>query len=242
MPRGQADGSVEVEVLLNYDSARKYWESFSSYMEMSTKQLERNLKASANRINQFEGQYDEISKKLKSLRQERLGVTFESEQFDEAQRKILQLDDLIRRTSKERERLMLTGNFPRTQAEEERLQALKEQLSTLKQQRTELINDKNELEASKIKYIELSKEIENLKSQRKEAYVLLRDENGQFAIMNAQYVQMKKNNDDISQKAGKIEHHTRNIKNNTNKINGNLKSGIGHLSQGIKKILRMSLA
>lgn len=242
MPRGQADGDVVVDVLLDYESAKKYWESFSSYMNMSTKQLEKNLSESAKRINEFEGAYDEISKKLKSLRQEKLSLEFDNEKYDEAVGKIVQLEEKIKQVSQQKQRLAFTSGYSGTPEEKEKLQLLNEQLAQLKKQRQETIGQKNELENSKTRYIELNKEIKNAKNQRKEAYNVLKAESTEFAKMNGQYVQMKRNNDDVKEKASQIVNHTRNIKNNTHKINNNLKSGISHLGQGIKKIIRMSLA
>lgn len=244
MPRGQSDGDVVIDVLLDDKSAIKYWNSFSSYMEMSTKQLEKKLNESARKISDFQNKYTEINQKLKDVRTQKFSLQIDKEAFDEAVRKIFVLDGKIQKVRQQLERANWTtgGEGYANEEEKQKINALQEQLNVLKNQRTEVIGYKKELQSTAEAYVQLQSQENQLKQERKDTYNVLKEESNTFNEMNQQYNRMRQNNNEIKDKATQIEHHTNNIGKNVKKINGDLRSGVNHLSQGIKKIIRMGLA
>lgn len=272
MPRGQADGDVIVDVLLNADSARKYWENFTSYMNMSTKQLERNLNASTRRINELENDYNKISQNLQNVRSRRADIAKIIEPYDKELQKIEDIKKEIKDLEKQRveylksipsnaiNRNQKTTNGGRlttlTAEETSRTENLTKQIQLLKQQQLEEEAIVRNLDSQRARYDELTLKVQELQKERKNAYGNLKEEATTFAQMNNQYAKIKHNEQEINQKekenqkatkdtadnTQKIAQNTKNIKHHTANIGTNIRSGVGRLADGLKKIMRMGLA
>lgn len=248
MPKGQSDGSVVVDILLDGEKAKKYWENFNSYMNMSTKQLEGRLSKSVSRMNELESKYASINQKIKELRGQRLDLSYGAEDFENAQKAIAETENEIDKLKlkltdlKNYEGLGHEISHEQYEEQQRKIQLVEEEINKLVEQRQYLQNNLQEVQAQKIAYDEITRKIQELQLLRKEAYADLKNETNEFNQMNEKYVQLNRNNREAEKTTKNIEHHTKAIKHNTANIGASVKSGVSKLANGLKKVVRLSLA
>lgn len=248
MPKGQSDGSVVVDILLDGEQAKKYWENFNSYMNMTTKQLEGRLSKSVSRMNELESKYASINQKIKELRGQRLDLSYGAEDFENAQKAIAETENEIDKLKlkltdlKNYEGLGHEISHEQYEEQQRKIQLVEEEINKLVEQRQYLQNNLQEVQAQKIAYDEITRKIQELQLLRKEAYADLKNETNEFNQMNEKYVQLNRNNREAEKTTKNIEHHTKAIKHNTANIGANVKSGVSKLANGLKKVVRLSLA
>ena len=267
-----SDGSVVVDILLDGDKAKKYWENFSQYMAMSTKQLEKNLMASYKKINELGDAYTKVSQDLQNVRNRRADISKIIEPYNSELQKIEEIKKEIKKLEDERteylkslpsnvldrkQKVTDSGTLTTlTQEETQRTDNLTKQIELLRQQQAEEEAIVRNIELQKGKYDEITLQVQQLQSERKIAYDNLKQETTTFVEMNTQYAQMKQNEQEITAQAKennkavkdtanntkKVADNTKKIKHNTANIGANIKSGVAKLADGLKKIMRMSLA
>lgn len=249
MPKGQSDGSVVVDILLDGEKAKKYWENFNDYMEMSTKQLEKRLMASTKRINDLQEAYATISQELRNARKQKLELN-----FDESKVKALQrTEETLKRISQKRDeiwenrkKVAMYGTADDYRVEKEASEKI---LASLKEQYEQTSKTHAQLKAQYRDYVDLTNYVNQLKDARKEAYNSVKQETAEFEGLNQKYAQIKQNNEQNKRATKETANHTKQIANNTkaikshtSNIGANIKSGVSKLADGLKKIVRMSLA
>lgn len=252
MPRGQSDGDVVVDILMDDSQARKYWESFSQYTNMSAKQLtrvlERELSRSANALNILDQGFKEINAELKDLRHQRLELNFDQSKLDlleKTKSNINIVKQKIEELNSQKISLISKGVKGSGLSIDEwkgQLNEIRSQIDGLNQQKAILEKTSSVLDRQHRQYNRLTQAIEETKQARRDVYNMTKEESVNFDLMNQKYIELNKDAREQDKTQKSIEHHTRNTKAHTSHIGANIKSGVAKLALGLKKVISLSLA